>query len=696
MSKLTHTDFNFKNKKVVLFFHLVLVCYCIMFSIKEPSILIFLCVILILNYVFLTNSFNISQNINDTFNNGKLGRFLFFIVLFLISSVVLAALLNKDVSNFETFLKISALLPLMTYWLVIKDLIDDGKYHKNSLLEKKISKKYILENEQLQNRNFSFYNKFLTMNGFNPILFQIMVCFYSIMIFCIYSFHIKIYYPLMCFFLLYFFIVNKKNIIEKIKGIILIFIAVVASILFTGVYYDANENPFKNNDGSGNDITYAKTRIGNNNEIGNNFYELLFRVNWKSKETNLLPVSFYNIYNEKEGVWLLSAKLRDYVGLEEKDGNVSIKPVDELKPFNFQFLRNNYQAENVVYKKEVENKPDYPMNKIDKIYSLSIIGNLNKSEKQLTPIPTPYNAVNIIGDSLDKNQFYEYSSGSISIKGFVGMKDWTMFYDQYDNNQYLLIKPENDDLSYPKKYQEDIIKLIEKAQINKDDDTDLKVKKLTKYFHDNYLYTLNNRYKNTESPRSIDQFLNDDHRGHCEYFATALTFALRELGIPSRYTTGYLVSESKDSELEGMYWVRGKDAHAWTAYWNGQAWKTADATPYNSEEFENYSKQSELYDKIEELRYWFNNLDLEINYYFVSFFVIGAISILFFYNRKKMVKYQSVFYSDSKLKKFKKEIAKYEKIYPNEDQDLYLTWALKTNDPDLIELVKKYYLRYNK
>lgn len=43
----------------------------------------------------------------------------------------------------------------------------------------------------------------------------------------------------------------------------------------------------------------------------------------------------------------------------------------------------------------------------------------------------------------------------------------------------------------------------------------------------------------------MNEFLSNDKRGHCEYFATALTLALRELGIPSRYSTGYMVDEKK-------------------------------------------------------------------------------------------------------------------------------------------------------
>lgn len=78
-------------------------------------------------------------------------------------------------------------------------------------------------------------------------------------------------------------------------------------------------------------------------------------------------------------------------------------------------------------------------------------------------------------------------------------------------------------------------------------------------------------------PRSIARFLTVDRAGHCEYFATISTLAMRRLGYPARYATGFLVHERNADE--NLFWVRARDAHAWATFWNGQSWQTLDATP---------------------------------------------------------------------------------------------------------------------
>ncbi|MBF0197592.1 MAG: transglutaminase domain-containing protein [Planctomycetes bacterium] len=83
-----------------------------------------------------------------------------------------------------------------------------------------------------------------------------------------------------------------------------------------------------------------------------------------------------------------------------------------------------------------------------------------------------------------------------------------------------------------------------------------------------------------ETPKGIDPmeyFLSQSKKGHCEYFATATVMLLRHFNIPTRYVTGYVVSEF--SEVEELYIARAQDAHAWTEYWNGKNWVSFDTTP---------------------------------------------------------------------------------------------------------------------
>jgi transglutaminase-like putative cysteine protease len=72
-------------------------------------------------------------------------------------------------------------------------------------------------------------------------------------------------------------------------------------------------------------------------------------------------------------------------------------------------------------------------------------------------------------------------------------------------------------------------------------------------------------------------FLFENRRGHCEYFASALALVARAAGVPTRVVLGYRVAERSPF---GYYVVRERNAHAWVEAWlPGSGWATHDATP---------------------------------------------------------------------------------------------------------------------
>lgn len=76
----------------------------------------------------------------------------------------------------------------------------------------------------------------------------------------------------------------------------------------------------------------------------------------------------------------------------------------------------------------------------------------------------------------------------------------------------------------------------------------------------------------------IENFLFDNKRGHCEYFATAMTLMCQAIGIRARLVSGYHGGEF--NEAGGFFRVRQKDAHAWVeVYVEGRGWLTYDPTP---------------------------------------------------------------------------------------------------------------------
>ena len=73
-------------------------------------------------------------------------------------------------------------------------------------------------------------------------------------------------------------------------------------------------------------------------------------------------------------------------------------------------------------------------------------------------------------------------------------------------------------------------------------------------------------------------FLKTSRKGHCEYFATAMVFLLRSMGVPARIVAGYLGGEWND--MGRYYLVRQSDAHTWVEVWiTGRGWVTFDPTP---------------------------------------------------------------------------------------------------------------------
>jgi len=72
----------------------------------------------------------------------------------------------------------------------------------------------------------------------------------------------------------------------------------------------------------------------------------------------------------------------------------------------------------------------------------------------------------------------------------------------------------------------------------------------------------------------VDEFLFGSKRGFCEHYASAFTYLMRAVGIPSRVVTGY-----QGGEMNGDYMiVRQSDAHAWSEVWLNGSWQRIDPT----------------------------------------------------------------------------------------------------------------------
>lgn len=76
---------------------------------------------------------------------------------------------------------------------------------------------------------------------------------------------------------------------------------------------------------------------------------------------------------------------------------------------------------------------------------------------------------------------------------------------------------------------------------------------------------------------TVDDFLLNTRRGHCEYFAAGMVALLTALDVPARIVGGFY--GGKLNPLTGYFVVRREDAHAWVEAYDGTAWRTFDPTP---------------------------------------------------------------------------------------------------------------------
>jgi transglutaminase-like putative cysteine protease len=81
----------------------------------------------------------------------------------------------------------------------------------------------------------------------------------------------------------------------------------------------------------------------------------------------------------------------------------------------------------------------------------------------------------------------------------------------------------------------------------------------------------------------VEDFLFNTKRGHCEFFASAMTLMARSLALEARMCGGFLADERSYSKSSGYYLVRASDAHAWVEiYYPSADWVLYDPTPPGS------------------------------------------------------------------------------------------------------------------
>jgi Ca2+/Na+ antiporter len=102
---------------------------------------------------------------------------------------------------------------------------------------------------------------------------------------------------------------------------------------------------------------------------------------------------------------------------------------------------------------------------------------------------------------------------------------------------------------------------------------------IEQYLRSHFSYTLDlTDEKQLRGRDPIDAFLYDWKKGHCEYFAGAMTLMCQTLGMEARMVIGFKVDGENYNGLNDQYVVRDSDAHAWVEVRTPHGWTTFDPT----------------------------------------------------------------------------------------------------------------------
>lgn len=137
------------------------------------------------------------------------------------------------------------------------------------------------------------------------------------------------------------------------------------------------------------------------------------------------------------------------------------------------------------------------------------------------------------------------------------LNDWEVWYNLYVTEAYTEVP---DSLQNTVEVVASEIRAMTGADYIKNDNNLINIKRLNNAFKvarwmaKNTTYTLEPpNLPEGEDP--IEYFLTDSYRGYCMHYASAATMILREMGVPARYVTGYVVDSSvftknEDSDVD--------------------------------------------------------------------------------------------------------------------------------------------------
>ncbi len=162
-------------------------------------------------------------------------------------------------------------------------------------------------------------------------------------------------------------------------------------------------------------------------------------------------------------------------------------------------------------------------------------------------------------------------------------------YEQYVQEVYLDVP---DGMTYVEKISDELLQQLEYSDkyLELGDENARRLQKamaVVDWMRTNTVYSLKlpKLPKNTDP---VEYFLGTSRTGYCMHYASASTLLLREMDVPARYASGYIVEESSfTGRVMYTSYVPDNKAHAWVEiYLNGIGWVPVEVTNGYTDEHE--------------------------------------------------------------------------------------------------------------
>ena len=210
------------------------------------------------------------------------------------------------------------------------------------------------------------------------------------------------------------------------------------------------------------------------------------------------------------------------------------------------------------------NNPDKPLAQ-EKLQHLEILQSFKR--KEILALPDGVDEITgLEGATLEYTEF-----GVVKITDAPSFARYQVAYTGFKKS-----KANRFDTKLPKQHLDWLESLSQKMQLSDLESPQQTSDKIKRYFRKNFYYSLFLGV-DSDADSALRSFILERQAGHCEYFAVATVFLLRQAGIPARLANGYMVDEY--DEQTQQYIVRRRHAHAWAiAHING-VWQAVDSTP---------------------------------------------------------------------------------------------------------------------